>query len=177
MQFEKDILLIDFETTDIDPLVAEPIQLAAILLDKETLEEKNSFSSFISADLSYASSEALKINGITQEMLASAPSPKEVAQSFIDKFGFEPILSSWVEFLDRRMLEKLLASVDVSITKYDYHYLDLWPIAYTYLLKNGYSGSTRSESMFTAFQLTPRGNHDALEDCRKAAEVFRKIMS
>jgi hypothetical protein len=59
--------------------------------------------------------------------------------------------------------------------KYDFHILDIWPIAYVHLLKNGYTGGTGSEEMFQAFGATARGLHDALEDCRIAAEVLRKI--
>ncbi len=177
MKLHKDILVIDFETTDITLDNAEPIQLGAILLDKETLEEKDAFNSYIAADLSKASPEAMRINGITAEQLTDAPTQEEVAQKFVDQFGFEPMLASWVNFLDRRMLEKLLATINLPINSYDYHYLDIWPVAYVHLMKSGYSGPIKSESMFEAFNLEKRGSHDALEDCRKAAEVLRKLLS
>ena len=37
MNFAKDVLFIDFETTDINPEKAKPLQLAAVLLDKKCL--------------------------------------------------------------------------------------------------------------------------------------------
>ena len=65
MKFQKDILIIDFEGKD------EPVQVGAVLLDKETLEEKDSFDSYIYADLDgYVS----PTSGITQEMIDTAPS-------------------------------------------------------------------------------------------------------
>ena len=45
MKFPKDILIIDFEG------LKEPVQVGAILLDKDTLEERDSYSSYIFTDL------------------------------------------------------------------------------------------------------------------------------
>jgi DNA polymerase III epsilon subunit-like protein len=78
MKFHKDILVIDFEG------VKKPVQIGAILLDKETLEEKDSFSSYIYADLEgYVSPKS----GINQEMVNSAPKQAEVGKMIYDKFG------------------------------------------------------------------------------------------
>ena len=52
--FIKDIVIIDFEATGGDLRVAQPLQLGAILIDRETLKEKKAFSSFIAADLERA---------------------------------------------------------------------------------------------------------------------------
>ncbi len=178
MKLVKDILLIDFETTDIDPLKAKPVQLAAVLLDKSDLQEKANFATFIKQDLSDANPQALAINGITEKHLESAPSQDEVIKKFIEKFGSNIMLCSWVQFLDRAMLFKMLADAKLDYRIYDYyHYLDLWPVSYIYLAKQGYAGEINSESMFKAFGLASRKQHDALEDCRMAAEILRKILS
>lgn len=176
MQFAKDILFIDFECDSIDLDKMQPTQLAAVLVDKTTLEEKNSFISFIAADISKGNPQALEISGITQEMLNGAPTPAEVAKQFVDQFGYDVILASFNEHYDRRLFKKILDSANLDYYKYDYHYLDIWPIAYTHLVKKGYTGSIRSEDIFSQFGLGPRGKHDALEDCRLASEVLRKIV-
>jgi DNA polymerase III epsilon subunit-like protein len=178
MDFIKDILLIDFETTDIDPDKANPLQLAAVLLDKTTLEEKIAFSSFIKQDLTGADPQALKVNGITQEQLASAPTQNEVINEFVKKFGTDVMLASWVQYLDCAMLYKMLKAADLDPSLYDYyHYLDIWPLAYIYLVERGYQGGIHSDDMFKGFGMPHRGTHDALEDCRFAAEIFRKILN
>lgn len=176
MKFAKDILLIDFECTNGNPYLAEPTQLAAILLDKETLEEKDSFESFIYTDLSKGDPVALSVSGITQKDLENAPDQATVANSFINKFGHNVFLASWVEHIDRRMLHKIITSAGLTYMDYDYHYLDLWPIAYFYLLKSGYAGDFHSDEMFKALGMLERGDHDALSDCRIEAEVLRKII-
>lgn len=174
MSFAKDILLIDFETTGGDPETIAPTQLAAILLDKETLQEKDSFISYIAADLSGIDPEILAISGITQEDLKGAPNMEDVAKSFSEKFSGDYFLSSWVEYLDRRMLIKMYKTAGL-LYKFDYHYFDLWPVAYAHLLKNGYEKSIHSEDMFEAFGSPERNSHDALEDCRMEANILRKI--
>ena len=65
--FPKDILIVDFETSHKQLEKAEPLQIGAILLDKNTLKEKKNFKSYIYNDLINALPETLAINGITQE--------------------------------------------------------------------------------------------------------------
>ncbi len=174
MHFPKDILLIDFETTK-QKLLSEPIQIGAVLLDKDTLAEKKSYVSLIRSEEALINPSTIPSN-IPIENLREAPSVEMVARQFVDQFGFDVMLSSWVYNLDRLMLDKLMASIGQTRDSYDYHCLDLWPVAYIYLLKNGYTGSIRSEEIFQAFGQPARGDHDALEDCRFEAEILRKIL-
>lgn len=176
MEFSKDILIIDFEAffggSEDD---AEPFQVGAVLLDKKTLEEKESFSSFIQPDFSEVPKEWFIKKGYDPGLLTNAPAISVVANEFIDLFGKEYFISSWTTALDRALFKKLMASINISLIDFDYHVYDLWPVAYTHLLKRGYKGPWRSEAIFSEFDLPPRSTHDALEDCRYAAEVLRKI--
>jgi DNA polymerase III epsilon subunit-like protein len=173
--FSKDILLIDFETTGLDLDKALPIQLGAVLLDKESLEEKNHFLSFIKQDVSEMSEESAKIHGITQDMLSFAPEPAEVIKDFLNTFGADVYLSSWNEMLDHTMLKKMLESVGKDIYEHDYHYLDIWSLVYMHLVREGRGDIIKSEPTFRYFGLPARKTHDALEDCRHTAEVLRKV--
>lgn len=167
MQFAKDILIIDFEGRK------QPTQIGAVLLDKESLKEKDSFLSYVHADLEgYVS----PISGITQEMLDGAPTQAEVGKMVYEKFGTEVLLGSFVQDLDVGHFKKVLSAAQIDIAEYDYHILDIWPAAYIHLLKQGYTGSIRSEEIFQQFGATPRDLHNALEDCRITAEVLRKIV-
>lgn len=166
MEFPKDILMIDFEG------LSDPIQIGAVLLDKKTLQEKDSFESYIWRDLH---GEVKAKSGITQEMLEGAPSQAEVGKAIFEKFGTDLFIGSWVAHGDSRSFDKIIKAAGLDSKLYDYHILDLWPAAYIYLLKRGYSGNFDSESMFREFGIKPRGLHDALEDSRIAAEILRKI--
>lgn len=174
MKFAKDILIIDFEG------IKHPVQVGAVLLDKETLEEKDSFISFIYADLGGFVNQK---SGITQDMVNDAPSKGEVGKMLYDKFGTDILIGSFVQNMDVNHFQSLLADAGIDFIegktdfkKYDFHILDIWPVAYTHLLKRGYAGSTGSEDIFQAFGAKPRGLHNALEDCRLAADVLRKVI-
>lgn len=175
--FPKDLLVIDFETTDVISASAEPIEIGAILLDRQTLEEKDHFHSAIFNDLSAMDPKNIVAWDVPVETTKAAPKIEVVAKAFLDQFGYDVWLGSWVHKLDRAMLEKLLQSIGGDIERYDHHFFDLWPPAYVYLLKTGYTGSHHSEQMFQAFGMPPRtGHHNALQDCRFAADVLRQIM-
>jgi len=176
MKFKKDILMLDYETTDGRPWLAKPIQLAAVLLDKETLQEKKEFSSYIKQDMSDANPRSSQVHGITPEMLESAPSQDEVMQKFLDTFGTDLFISCWTTLLDARMLENMMTSIGHDMMEYDYHILDLWPVIYIHFVRQGKGNVYRSEETFQEFGLPKRGSHDALEDCRHTAEVLRKIV-
>ncbi len=173
MEFTKDILIIDFEGRD------EPVQVGAVLLDCATLKEKDSYTSLIAADLHGG---PLLKSGITAEMLVGAPSQATVGQQLYERFGSNIFLASFVQNKDIYFFQTLLQAANVDFVsgptdfqKYDFHILDIWPLAYVHLLKEGYTGSTRSEDIFQAFGAAPRSLHDALEDCRIAAHVLRTI--
>lgn len=167
MKFPKDILVIDFEG------IREPVQIGAILLDKETLQEKDSYSSYIFADLK---GEVKKKSGISDKTLVGAPSQAEVGRVIFDKFGTDIMLASFVANSDAKNFEKILNSAGLDFKSYDYHILDIWPIAYIHLLKQGYQGGISSEEIFQMFGAKPRELHDALEDCRITADVLRRIL-
>ena len=175
MQFSKDILLFDLETDGNKPGTSRVLQIGAVLLDKETLEEKASYVSYVKQDLSDADPDAMQINGIKPAQLAGAPSEEIAAKEFLEKFGTDVLIGSWCEYLDRRLLMEMFRRSGVD-WNYDLHYLDFWPIAYADAVKKGYNGSVRSQPIFEFFGLGERGAHNALEDCRMEAEVFRKVM-
>ncbi len=168
MKFKKDILIIDFEGGQ-----AGPKQLGAVLLDKETLAEKDSFCSYIYLDMQGVPSMR---SGITQDMLDTAPQRADMAKRFYDKFGTNIFLASFVSGFDVQHLKTIMSEANINYFEYDYHILDVWPLAYTYLLKKGYEGNFDSESIFQSFGIAPRGKHDALEDARITAKILRQII-
>jgi len=167
MKLAKDILVIDFEG------LADPVQIGTVLLDKETLKEKNSFLSYIWADMK---GKTLSKSGISQETLKGAPTQAEIGKIIFEKFGTDVLIGSWVAHADSRNFDKIVRAAGIDPSRYDYHILDIWPAAYLHLLKQGYKGGIDSESIFGEFGAKPRGLHNALEDCRIAAEVLRKII-
>ena len=183
--FSKDILLIDFESTGftrdtetndvIDP--GDPTQLGAVLLDKKTLAEKQHFLSDIQADPSRLDAWVLEHTDITAERVKNAPSSKQVAKDFIATFGTDVYLASWNVSFDRAWLDAFLHAIRRRETMYDYHHIDVWTLAYTYLCEQEHPEVIRSEETFRLFGQDARGAHNALDDCRRTAEVLRAIIN
>ena len=153
--------MLDFETTDGRPPLAKPIQLAAVLLDKDTLKEKKEFTSYIKQDMTGADPRASQVHGITQAQLDDAPSQNEVMQKFLDFFGTDLFLSTWTTALDMRMLEQMMVAIGHEFMEYNYHFLDIWPLAYVHCVKQGKGELFNSVKIFEEFGLPKRGNHDA----------------
>jgi len=90
----NDIIFYDFETTGVNPHTAQPIQLAAVMIDgrKLTIDDKNIFDSYINIvwdedecnrlDLTPYSDEIKRITGIDKKNLEPAPSLQTVWEEF-----------------------------------------------------------------------------------------------
>lgn len=184
MNFKKDILLIDLETTGLDASKHEIIQLGAVLLDGKTLKEKKVFNTFIrSTGWKNRDPESMLVNGISKDQLEGAPSLKEVIKEFEELFPSGKVILAYyggpvdMDFL-RAAYKKLK-----KIWKFDYHYFNLWGLFFSYLASRN---KLRNQKKFTGFslddfmkefKLKSENRHDALEDCRIEAEIFRRVMA
>jgi len=78
-------IVYDFETGDKDPTTTEPIEIAAIVLDRDTLQEIGSFESMCRPeDLGLIQPKALEINKKTMEQVEAAPPLKKVWAEFVE---------------------------------------------------------------------------------------------
>ena len=176
--FKKDILIVDFEATGFDVEKDDPVQVGLVLLDKDTLEEKFSFSSWIYTDKELSEDmKGFKWASIKKDkfdFIKNAPKLKEVAAEIKKILPQEYTFSSWNTFFDFSLWRRLFKEVDVKVSHI--HLLDLWVIAYDRLLRNpDYNGDFTSESVFQFLNLGKRETHDALNDCRLEAETLRRL--
>lgn len=182
MNFKKDILLVDLETTGLDASRHEIIQLAAILLDRKTLREKRSFASYVRpAHWARRSPESMAVNKIAAKQVLTAPRLGQVLKQFRTLFGHNVVLAYYGGPVDMDFLRQAYRQEGKNFP-FDYHYFNLWPLFFVYL---GLSGQLRNSKRFTGFSLEDLmkkfkiksvSRHDALEDCRIEAEIFRKII-
>lgn len=184
MNFKRDILLIDEETTGLDPERHEIIQLAAVLLDRRTLEEKGTFSSYVSPRRwERRQTEAMAINRITRDRLKGAPSLESVVREFDRRFDPRTlVLASYVSFNDIAFLKGAYRSCRLP-WRFDHHVFDLWGLFYAYralgdrLRPSGrYFAGFGLESLKKELGIRSGKLHDALTDCRVEAEVLRRVM-
>lgn len=185
MNFYKDILLVDLEMTGLDVARHEIIQIAAVLLDKETLKEKKSFVSFARPKAWQRRDKvSMEVNKISWESLKDAPDLKQVLQDFAKAFALKKtVLSYYGGPLDIDFLKAAFKRNNLS-WQFDYHYFNLWPVFYVYMAERNLLKNKKKHAGFTLediaghFGVTIEGaRHDALFDCRLEAEILRAIHS
>ncbi len=181
--FNRDLLLIDIETTGLDVNRHEIIQLAAVLLDRKTLKEKKSFVFYARPTKWRARDrESMAVNKIIWEMVKTAPSLKSVLRKFNRMFGKNAIFSHYAGIMDITFMQRAYEKSRMR-WPFDHHYFNIWGLFYTFLaLKN----KLKSRKQFAGFGLedclkyfkiaVPGNLHDALVDCRMEAEVLRRVI-
>ena len=184
MNFKRDLLLVDLETTGTDPNRHEIIQLAAVLLDKKTLKEKKFFNAYIkpvrwiNRDLA-----SMQVNGIKYDWLKTAPNLAMVLKNFQKRFNLQKVvLSYYVGVFDIVFLQKAFVKTNRK-WPFDYHYFNIWAAFYPLLAKRNKLNSNKDFAGFGVdylikyFKIRQLGpQHDALVDCRLEAEILRKVM-
>ena len=181
--FNKDLLLIDIESTGLDPDRHEIIQLAGILLDKKTLKEKKSFVSFVKPkNWKNRDKESMAVNKIEYNQLQNAPSITQVLRKFNRTFPKNVVLSYYVGIMDIIFLHAAYKKAKMKYP-FDYHTFNIWSLFYPYMAKKNKLKSRKQfagfglESMLEHFKIKVKGNlHDALVDCKMEAEVLRKVV-
>jgi|SRR3989338_4342077 len=180
--FSKDLLIIDLETTGLDLDKHEIIQIAAVLLDRKTLKEKASFSSFVKPkDWDKRDPEAMAVNKISFSALKGAPTLAQVVKKFNKEFkASEVITANYGGILDFTFLRAAYKKNGLRYP-FDYHVFNIWPLCYSYIAQNGKFTSKKKfpgfglEDLAKKFKLSAQ-THNALDDCRLEAEVLRKII-
>ncbi len=184
MDFKKDLLIIDTELTGLDAEKHEIIQLAGVLLDRKTLKEKACFDSYVRpVKWSNRDPEAMKVNKLAFPLLKNAPSLKQVIRGFVKKFhARQVLLVAYVGWIDKRFLLKAFEKTKTKWA-YDYHYFDIWSLAFAGLAKKN---QLKNRKEFAGFDMEdllkrykikiPGTHHDALFDCRAEAEILRQAL-
>jgi len=177
--FSKDILIVDFETTGFNIDIDEPVQIGFMVLDKDTLEEKAHYVSWIKPNreinIELAGFKWASLTEEDIEKINQAPLLLEVAKEIIKIIPEDYVFCAWNASFDFYFWRKLLQLVDKNI--YTAKILDLWTLAYIKLHDDdNYQGDYKSESVFQYFGAKARLKHDGLEDCRLEAMVFKKLI-
>lgn len=182
--FTRDILVFDLETTGMDYVKHEIIQIAALLLDKNSLEEKQYFESYIKPErIESADPEALTVHGIEYQSLQDKPSFAEVALKLEENFHPDSvILSAYNTPFDVPFL-RLAYSKTGRAMPYDLHSLDIWGLAYKYWSSGGFPVNPKKKvgfglsDMAKVLGIEAGGFHNASTDVKVSAEVLRRLLA
>ncbi len=176
MKFARDILIIDFQTTGVNMEKDFPLQLSAVLLDKDNLLEKSSFSSYIKHSFSQTTNDRIvQTLGITKEVWMASPNLKTVLQQFESKFAYNITLSSQ-NIINVNFLKECFRRAGMEY-EYDYHVLELWSLGYLYLSKQNLKKIPTATTLGTYFKLQKTDERDALANCRYLADILRKLVA
>jgi len=163
------LIIVDTETTGLDPSKHELIEIAAIRVSTgETFEVKVHPLRFTNAD-----PEALKVNGFNRkEWMDDAFLLKHGLKMLTDFVGESPTLMSYNISFDKAFLEAAYRDCKLS---YPFHYapLDLMSLAWH---KKGGGNVPSLRKACLLFGIEPEGSvHRALAGAEKAYEVYKKV--
>ena len=107
----SDYVIIDLETTGLDPETSKIIQLSAVrFLDHKGVA---TFSEYINPGI-HIPEEVSALTGITDEVVAAAPTIKDKIQEFLEFVCASPFVAGWNVSFDTGFLNRL-DSVDESV--------------------------------------------------------------
>ncbi len=174
MQFmmSRYLLVIDVETTGLDPLRHACIEVGAVLLDK-VLTPVAEFSSLIGPWTgAEVLEDAMKVHGIVAEELQNAPHISDAVRHFDQVFMNEeemPLLAGWNVWFDTSFLRDLYRRAEMR-----------WPFAHRLLdIQSVFSfhSGLASISQEYAIQsvLNEEQMHRALEDARHTSRLLKTL--
>jgi|TARA_Y100000310_G_scaffold192426_1_gene192389 DNA polymerase III epsilon subunit-like protein len=173
--FKRNILIIDFEASSADTEICDPIQLGAVLLEKDTLEIIEKFNATIKPQTDDWCKEAEKVHGLNREYLQKAGELlSDVIEDFTACFNLDNVmLASWHNF-DMIILNRIIKE-----SKKNYKNLELWSYSIPYvnakkLQANNNTGHNLT-MLLNHFDLSRPVTHDALNDAILEAKVFKEI--
>lgn len=176
MRFARDILLVDIEATGTNPEKDFPLQIAAVLLDKDNLLEKDWFNSYVRYSFSQSTNDRIiQTLGITKDLLFRSPPLKDVITAFNAKFPYNVTLASQ-NTVNINILQEAFKKAGISY-EYDYHIIELWTLGYLFLSRQGIKKIPTASTFGQYFKLERKKDHDALVNCRFLAEIFRKLVN
>ncbi|KAF2959925.1 DNA polymerase III subunit alpha [Thermotoga sp. 38H-to] len=159
-------VVLDFETTGLDPQVDEIIEIGAVKIQGGQIVDEYHTLIKPSREISRRSSE---ITGITQEMLENKRSIEEVLPEFLGFLENSIIVAHNANF-DYRFLRlwiKKVMGID-----WERPYIDTLALAKSLLKLRSYS----LDSVVEKLGLGPFRHHRALDDARVTAQVFLRFV-
>lgn len=172
----KRLIVVDVETTGIDPSTDSIVQIASCILDPSDLQEERSFSSYVHPE-SRISPEAKAIHGLSQERLIGAPTLDQTIREF-DRFAPQDgLLCGHNVAFDIAFIKNAYKKVGLQYV-FDYHSVDLWSLAFFILSARQASLASYDLSSLSRYFGVKRGTkHDALEDVRATADILRFLFA
>ena len=158
----KNVAVLDFETTGFSPIASEPTEIAVILLDGKTGEEMGSFDALLKIEGSIPE-KVTELTGITKDML--------------DKYGMDKLLVK--EYLQQMLNDAIIVAHNV---QFDFAFLkehfEIEPKYFydTLVISRQMYPSERSHTLgniCSRANINLTGAHRAINDTRATVELLK----
>lgn len=159
----KPYVIVDVETTGLNPSSDRIIQISAIKFDVSG-KMMDTFDTYINPGI-HIPAEASSINHITDRMVAGAPRIADIRESFFDFLG-NSLIVGYNTVFDLKFLNTAFPDAFVGC-----EYVDVLKIARKSLSLTSY----RLESVARAVGHRSSSYHNSLYDCAAVAEILRCI--
>lgn len=171
----RDLVVIDTETSGLDPNVHEVIELAAVRLHPTTLEVKAEHcEKVVPQNIEKAEPKALQVNGYTPEKWADATPRRDALINFSRVCQNGVWVGHNAQF-DRRFVMAAFWREKMPMPAMDYRQVCTvsmgWPLVAT-----GKLTSVSLENLCNYFGIDNTGAHSALVDVYRTIEVYRRLM-
>lgn len=180
---EIKLAFIDTETTGLNVLKNEIIQIGCVLVTQKTNEDRSlSFETIDEFEIKVkpknienADLVALRINGYNEADWVFAYTLEEGLKIFSEK-AKDAIMVAHNLCYDFAYLEKAFLETGVQ-NKLHYHKLDTISIAYAKSKNRGDINRFSLHALCELFGIENKNAHTALSDCRATFELYKKLMS
>lgn len=172
---ERPLLFIDLEMTGLNPLTHEIIEVGAVVVNGRTLEIEKEYEVKVAPQhIELASPEALEVNGYTSEAWKDAKPLREVLEE-LNKLAPGGILAGWNVWTDAMFLKLAYVKEDLQ-WNFDYHVLDVIPLAWKYAQTHEDIKELRLSAVCSSLGISREVMHRALADIKATVEVFKKLI-
>jgi len=170
--------ILDLETTGINQFHDQPIEIGAILVDKNLLVIDR-FHSYmkIPQNLRFTSS-ARNTHGLSESFLFNKPDQDQVLHHFFAKFGTNFRFVAWNMTFDVGFFRKMCFENGFieNFNRLNYRHLDLQSMFFFYCERYGISGLNSLDDACQYFKIPRAIHHNALEDAQINYEIFKHLM-
>ena len=178
MLVPKDLIVIDIETTGIDPINYSICQIGVAIVDRETLNILKTYESLVKPLEDNRYPPAMAIHGITEEQLNQAPQLEQVL-SEIESLIKDPerhMLASWGVYFDVVFLNRQYEKIK-KLYPFYHHSFDIKAVVSWELCKRGLKlRQWRLEDMYKKLGLQFEGKrHSALADTLGAIRLLQYV--
>lgn len=172
---DRPLAITDIETTGLDPIGHEIIELGLVLVDQKTYEVLDSWSVKVKPEhIDTATPEALAVNGYVGELWQDAYNLKIAMNSYKKKTKDAIFVSHNVTF-DWSFIYEAFAKTNLE-SLMDYHRLDLFSLAWLSLSDKLLKINLAALCDYFNIEKEPEP-HAAINGAMKAFEVLKKLKS